>query len=129
MNIDESHLEVRYFMKGACSVLEVLIALSQRINDMMYDLKDQSNKAPRWFNEMIKNLGLDKFTDDSSRGERLREMDETKIDDILETLMDRTYDFHGRGGLFPLKRTPRKHQAGVEIWYQMMDYLDENYGI
>ena len=33
---------------------------------------------------------------------------------------------NGTGGLFPLKR-PRVNQRRVEVWYQMSEYLMENY--
>lgn len=126
--LDESHLEVISLMKKPCTIFEVLIALAKRMNDIMYDLNDQRDKTPKWFHTMLLNLGLNVYTDDYNLGDRFPEMTEIKIDDILETLMDRTYDFYGHGGLFPLKSRPRKHQAEVEIWYQLMEYLDENHG-
>lgn len=126
--LDRDHLEVKYFLKARCTVLEVLIALAQRISDNMQELGDQRNHNSRWFLEMIKNLELDVYTDSKSSGELLSEMDATKISDVLERFMDRTYDYNGYGGLFPLKRRPPTNQKDVEIWYQLMLYLDENYG-
>jgi hypothetical protein len=128
-NLDEDHLEVQYFLKGDCTVFEVIVALALRINDLMYDLNHQEDHTAKWFLEMLTNLGLNIFTDGYNLGERYEPVTEAKIDEILETLMDRTYDFYGHGGLFPLKRRPRKDQTEVEIWYQLMGYLDENYGL
>lgn len=127
--LDEHHLEVAALLDMRCSVFEVLIALAQRMNELMYDLNDQRDQAPRWFHEMLTNLKLDIYVDERAPGQRFNEMTELHIYDTLVTLMDRTYDSHGHGGLFPLKRTPRKHQAEVELWYQLMAYLDENYGL
>lgn len=128
LSLDETHLEVKHFLKGDCTIFELLVALSQRINHLMYDLRDQENHTARWFLEMIRNLNLESYVDSSTRSDILDEMDAIKIDDILETFMDRTYAYDGTGGLFPLKRRPLKDQSGVEIWYQLMLYLDENYG-
>jgi hypothetical protein len=127
-HLDESHLEVRSLLKKRCSVFEVLVALALRMNELMYDLDNQRDQTPKWFHEMLTNLGLNIYVDGFNFGRRFDEMTELRIDDILTTLMDRTYDSYGRGGLFPLKRAPRNHQADVEIWYQMMAYMDENYG-
>jgi hypothetical protein len=32
----------------------------------------------------------------------------------------------GLGGMFPLE-DPREDQRAIEIWYQMMAYINENY--
>lgn len=127
-SLDERHLEVKHFLKGDCTVFELLVALSQRINDLMFDLKDQENHNARWFLEMIRNLGLESYVDSCTRSDILDEMDAVAVDDSLETFMDRTYAYDGTGGLFPLKRRPPNDQRKVELWYQLMLYLDENYG-
>jgi hypothetical protein len=126
-NLDESHLEVRYFLKGECTVLEVMVALARRINDLMFDLRRQDDKTPKWFVEMLRNLGIDRFTDVTTPDPRLDPISEVQVDQILEILMDRTYDVYGRGSLFPLKRRHPKDMSTVEIWYQLMTYLEENY--
>jgi len=126
-NLDESHLELRYFLKAECTIFEMLVALSERIDNLMYDLNNQEDYSSKWFLEMLKNLKLDKYNDNFSPGERFDEMTETRINEILEIFMDRTYDYYGRGGLFPIKKQPPTDQTGVEIWYQLMLYLDENY--
>lgn len=128
-DLDESHLEVRYFLKGDCTVFEVLVSLAQRINELMYDLKNPEDHTARWFLEMVRNLGLGIYVDGYNLGKDFDPVTEAKIDEILVTLIERTYDFYGRGGLFPLKRRPPKDQTNVEIWYQLMNYLDENYGL
>ncbi len=124
--LDGSHLEVKYFFKGPCTVFEVLVALAQRVEFIKYEPENRTNQTSRWFFEMVENLGLTRFSDSYSREDRFDELTETKIDEILEVLMDRTYDESGRGGLFPLKKRAPKDQSRVEIWYQLMYYLDEN---
>lgn len=102
------------WMYEGCSVLEMLIALSRR-------LAFEAEGQPRdWFWALMKNLGLDEFTDDRQEG-FVRD-----IDDILTKFIWRRYAPDGKGGLFPLSRA-EVDQRGVEIWYQMSMYLHENY--
>lgn len=120
-DVDESHLEVKYFLKRPCSVLEVLVAIARRMYDLQYILSDPVDHTNRWFHELLGNLQLERFSDDISP------VQEAEIDDILEIWLGRTYDEHGFGGIFPLKKRPLKDQTRVELWYQMMLYLAENY--
>lgn len=104
------------------SVLEVMVALARRIDDdIMYDPRIGLN-ASQWFWEMVRNLGMEGFTDDNYNF--TWSSDDVGI--ILDRLMDRAYDKNGIGSLFPLKNPtfdPRK----VEIWVQMQAWLGENY--
>ena len=104
-----------------CSMLEMLIALADRIDRMLADecCEDQSY---RWFWEMIRNLGLDQYTDE----EYMDYGGLYGIDTILLRVIERTYAKDGSGGLFPLKR-PDNDQRKLELWYQMNAYLLENY--
>ena len=45
--------------------------------------------------------------------------------DILTKFMRREYDASGLGGLFAL-RYPKEDMRDIEIWYQMMSYLEED---
>jgi hypothetical protein len=127
--LDEEHTEVSYFLKGGeCTIFEMLVSLAQRIDELTYNLEDQQNRTPKWFLEMVQNLGLDCYTDVTLIDPKRNVSQNEAIDSVLETLLDRTYDAFGTGSLFPLKRRPQKHMAKVEIWYQLMIYLDENYG-
>lgn len=92
-----------------CSVLEMLIAFSRRTEFQT------ATPARDWFWEFIENLGL-RYSDDGS------EMTPGEIQDILDPFIWRTYDYNGRGGMFPLER-PHRDQRRVEIWYQFCDYL------
>lgn len=93
-----------------CSILEMLIALSIRLSDLMYVL-DEEVDIPKWFWLLIDNLGL---TDNYQRN-----------DVILRRFLERRYSPNGKGGLFPL-RNPRSDQTEVEIWYQMQEYVQES---
>lgn len=129
-HLDLAHLEVRYWMeKAPCSVFEVMVALAQRMDGLTYDLKTHENKTSKWFYEMLQNLRLSRFTDNSSRFEDLGPVQEAEVCDTLCVTLDRAYDKSGTGSLFPLKRAHPRDMRKTEIWYQLMAWLDENYGL
>lgn len=127
--LDEDHLEVRGFMKMDCTLFEVMVALAQRMNYELSDLIEPGNRTNKYFFEMLRNLKLDKFNDSNLGPDagRISSVSEAKIDDILECLLNRTYGYDGEGSLFPLKFRGQKDMTQVEIWYQMMLYINENY--
>ena len=119
------NLGIRYgchaCLDGPCSILEMLIALAFR---MEYILSDPSkgDVTSDYFWEFVKNLGLERFTDEDY-SDRLGL---TTVNRILDKLVERDYKANGEGGIFPLKRVTKDHRK-VEIWYQMMAYITENY--
>ena len=107
---------VDIFRNQSCSLLEVLIALADRMEDVM-----KIGRFPIWFWEMLSNLGLEEFDNEHFNRRSLK-----KVDEIINRWYDHGYDYDGVGGLFPLKDPP-KDQRKEEIWYQMSAYLVENY--
>lgn len=97
---------------GTCSFLEVLIGLSRRLSFAA------GGTAPGWAWQLVINLELEKMSDPLSR-RKVR-----KVDDILETVIRRTYDPDGCGGFFPLA-WPDEDQTQKELWYQMAAYINE----
>ena len=99
------------------SVLEVIVALAIRID---LDIMGEPGKRDpgKWFNLMLKNLGIDYMTD--------RYFDGGKIDMVIERWLDREYDMNGQGSLFPLTKC-RLNQRGISIWDQACQYIVENY--
>lgn len=96
------------------SVLEVLVSLSQRCSFV-------AGRTSRvWFWTVLDNLGLAKYTD-----EIFHDGIAEAVKRSIQVVLDRTYDYDGTGGLFPL-RTPYKDQRDVELWYQMQAYVLEN---
>ena len=124
-HLDEAHIEVVYFMKGGCTVLEMLVGVAQRLDFLNTDMEHTAPKTAKWFHILLRNLRLNDFRDSSEWNTYV----ERTIDHILDGMLDRTYDASGNGSLFPMKRTPPKDMRNVEIWYQMMLWLDENYGM
>ncbi len=105
---------------GECRILEFLIALAIRLNESVYDHEDP-NLEPDWFWTLMINLDLDTYND-SYDFTRIH----GEIQDTFGRLNRREYDSDGgNGGLFPLEN-PDKDQRGIEVWYQMMAYLQEN---
>lgn len=106
----ESGLEPDYiWMNTSCSLLEMLIAFSERAAFQTLI------SAYDWFWIFITNLGLSEYNDASFANEH-------EIGEVLYSLVWRTYEWNGSGGLFPLRR-PEHDQRKVEIWYQFCEYL------
>lgn len=112
---------------GPCRVLEMLIALSRRMEFQLCGTDyDKSYKDLFW--ELIDNLDLTKFDNLEAAKDEIY----LEIDGILTGWIERRYSPDGSGGVFPLKNWRNGAALGqteVEIWYQMMLYLDENYEI
>lgn len=102
------------WMELGCSMLEMTIALSRR-------LAFQDEGEPRdWFWHLMDNINLKKFNDKTySEGEYKEEVEEA-----LDHVIWRTYEWNGRGGLFPLSE-PDEDQRDVELWNQLSLYILE----
>lgn len=104
---------------GECRVLEFLVALAIRMNEVVYDW-DKPDESSNWFWKMVFNMGLQRFDDTYSDDPY------DNIVDVFECVNLRLYNEDGTdGGLFPLEY-PREDQRQIEVWYQMMAYLTEN---
>lgn len=108
-------------IEGPCSLLEMLVALAARIDRDIMQGPDDPDRSIKWFWEMITNLGLADYSDDSIDLEKAESV-RTSIDNFL----CRNIESNGEGGLFPLAH-PDKDQRTVELWYQMQAYLIERY--
>lgn len=96
-----------------CSMLEMLVALAERTSF-------QLNSDPaEVFWDILGNVELSSYDDDG-------DFDAEAVQDILETINDRTYESDGYGGLFPL-RYPSQDQRNVELLYQMYAYIQEGH--
>ena len=97
-----------------CTVLEMMIALSQRCEiEIMQDM-DIGRRVGRWFKVMLRSLGVNYERDDI--------YDEKFVDFIIAEFLDRGYNPNGDGGLFFVSNTDVDLRK-VEIWYQMHTYL------
>lgn len=96
----------------AVTFLEVLVGLSRRT------AFTAGGQAERWAWRLLKNLRLTKMSTP------LTEERSQMMDDILDSVIWRTYSPDGRGGFFPLNQ-PQEDQRKIEIWYQMNKYVIE----
>lgn len=108
----ENGINIQDVGVGPCSILEMLIALADRMVEILtMDIGD-------WFWDLMRNLGLDRFDD--------AHFDEGGINYILNVWLDRHYDEHGNGSLFPLREYPGDCR-NLDIWGQMNAWISENF--
>ena len=84
--------------------------------------QDGNVTVREWFWRLMENIGVEKYTDEVFYDEFAPVI----IEQILNRIIDRTYLRTGKGGFFPMKKS-KKDQRKVELWYQMNEYLVENY--
>lgn len=96
-----------------CTVLEMLIALAIKMENIMDD-PIIDNSAAHWFWMFMYNLDLDDM-DDSV-------FDLCYVIRRVKMFLDRTYDFYGRGNIIYIPDSMDDLRT-VEVWYQMCWYL------
>lgn len=113
-HIDLDDASVDQLQLGGATVLEVLVALSRRVAF----IASGNGHAPQWAWTLLKNLGLQRFSDPLTLDKA------NKVDDILNNLVWRNYHTDGVGGFFPLQN-PETDQTKIEIWHQLNAYVTE----
>ena len=96
-----------------CSVLEMLVSLAGHL------AFGTSKKTDECFWKMVDNLDLTDMNNEYFFNAQ------HFVDETIERMIYRAYDYDGRGGLFPL-RQPKKDQRKEQLWDQMNDYILEN---
>jgi hypothetical protein len=104
--------DVSDWLELDCSIFELMVGLSRHM------AFDAGGEPHYWFVRMMVNLGLGHLTDAYPR------YSEKRVADVLDRVINRTYEFNGEGGLFPL-RNPQQDQRTVELWYQLSAYIQE----
>lgn len=107
-------MTARYLDTKPCSVLEMMIALALRCEDIMEDC-DFGDRAPLWFHDMLCSLHLDGMDDWN--------YDAQYVERVLVRFIHRRYKRNGDGGLFTVNGYPGDMRS-VEIWYQMQAYMN-----
>lgn len=102
-------------INGHCNVLEMMAALAIRCEENIMDDPQIGDRTTQWFWSMIGSLGLSSMY--NSR------FDPDYIDDVLTRFINRDYSPNGKGGLFTIKNCASDLRK-VEIWYQLLWYLD-----
>jgi hypothetical protein len=98
-----------------CSVLEVMISMAVRAEEE-YMVSGDDDMTAKWFYHMVASLGLIGMND--------VKFDREKVQEKLNKMMNRDYSPNGLGGLFFIPGYDRDDLRTVELWYQMMAYLD-----
>ena len=106
-DVDPSWVEI------GCSMLELAVGLARHLAFMA------EGTTAYWFWDLMENLGIRKYHDNVKYPVR-------RVDDVLETVIQRGYDSDGNGGFFPLKHATR-NQRGEELWEQLNSYVMEQY--
>ena len=106
------------------TVLEVLIGLAYRMEDIMYDPEEGDQTIFRFW-QLIANLGFEGYTDDAFAD---RQWSTPMVRKRIEKWMNREFCRNGVGSPFPLKHC-RRDQRRVELLYQMNYYLEEAYPV
>ena len=112
---DDSYGIIMNILKGPCSVLEMMVALSIRCEEEIMDDPDLGDRTSQWFWRMIVSLGLGSMVDER--------FDISMVHDVVERFLNREYEPNGKGGLFTIRHC-EYDLRDVEIWYQLCWYLD-----
>ena len=110
-----SHVYI-YLMDYPPTMLEVMAALALRCEENIMHDDDIGDRSDEWFYGMLCSSGLDACNDEN--------FDENVAKEIVNRILERKYSKNGKGGLFTLSNPP-KDLRKVEIWYQLLWYLDE----
>lgn len=107
--------------EGACSVLEMMVALARDAEDDIMHDPDYGDRTGHWFWTMLENLGLDIY-DDYNYFER-------SVDRILDVFMHHRYAPNGDfGGMFPVKNCCRDMRK-TDLWWQLNAYFEEKFPV
>lgn len=97
-----------------CSVLEIIVSIAE---SLAFSISKDTDEC---FWELIRNLDLFDITDEFFFNAQ------SFVDETMDRLVYRKYDYDGSGGgLFPL-RDPKEDQRERQLWDQMGDYILEN---
>lgn len=114
-NIPEEDIDAMSCEKGSCSILEMMVALSLKIEENFMSDPAYGNRISNWFFEMLHSLKLDGMTNDR--------YDKYWIDHRIYVLLNHIYDPNGSGGLFTIPDT-KQDLRYVDIWNQMSWYIN-----
>ena len=114
-DIPENNVSVVFHGKP-CSMLEMMVALVLRCEETIMEDADAGNRTGQWFWNMVVSLGLAAM--DDSR------FHQSRAEFVVERFHRRDYQPNGAGGLFTMQN-PKEDMRTLDIWYQMMAYLNE----
>lgn len=107
-------LDLEWCLTGPCSVLEMMLALSMKCEELMDDITI-GDRTSQWFWNMVTCMGLGSMNDTN--------YNEWLVNDVVTIFLNREYEPDGRGGLFYVRGWPRDMRTS-EIWHQLMAYIN-----
>lgn len=113
-----------YISDSSPSVLELLVSLAVKCDeDLMYD-KEKGERIANWFWMFLQNANITKWNDTMVKYNK-----EDFLEDVstwVDIFINRKYSRNGRGGgIFPTNT--RKDVRKLDLWYQMNNYISENF--
>lgn len=117
---DISHISAVEFMEfedKPCSMLEMLVALSLRIEESLTSDTRQGDRTGQWFWEMLTNLGIGYMSD--------IKYDEGTYRRCINAFHDYSYSSDGKGCLFRARDKSVEDMKKLDIWYQMCAHINE----
>ena len=106
------------YLKGPCSVLEMMIALAIRCEEQIMVDPKIGDRTGQWFWKMITSLGLGGMID--SR------FNKSYVEEVVYKFLNRDYEPDGRGGLFRINNCGRDMRE-LGIWDQLSYFLDNSF--
>jgi hypothetical protein len=107
--------DMECYLRGPCSVLEMIIALAIRCEENLMVNPDMGDRTGQWFWGMITNMGLGSMNDVN--------FNEWLVNDVVTRFLNREYEPDGQGGLFTVKGWNRDMRT-AEIWHQLMAFIN-----
>lgn len=107
--------------KGPCTFLEMLVALSIRLdNDILYESRF-GDRHLDWFWMFIDNMELTDATNEhwNPHWDRF-------VKQKCRKIKGKSYKSDGNGGMFVVKEHPEADLRDCDIWRQMIWWVDEN---
>lgn len=102
-------------IRDPVSVLEVMVSLAVRCEDMIMANTNYGNRTNIWFWYMVKSMDLLDFDDWN--------FDFDEVMSRIERMLDRNYEKDGFGSLFYVPNCD-KNMKNLDIWYQMQCWLN-----
>lgn len=112
----EEKKDISNIINKPCSMLEMMVALSIKIEEQIMEDDEYGIQAGKWFWKMIENLGYFESDDEL--------FDAFKADEITLRFLERQYFPNGKGSLFTIHDCDIDLRT-VDIWCQTCWYLNE----
>ena len=112
-------------IRGDTCLFEVIVCLAYSLNEMFED-EDAYDGCEHFFGILMHNCGLDIYDEEDW------DMDEDRVrksyESHIQKILDRTYNYYGVGGLFPLAPGDDavSDQRTISLWKQMNNWVDQH---